>query len=202
MTDFEVKAIETDINKKYRKLVSLNIRKKQTKHGDYFDAEIEIEIDGIVFNSGMYMSPDWEDNHSKIENKIDYTITTTRCVRDGLNNYEIMEENIRWQMKDSNGEVPRISNTFKEYCVALQNAAGGTWEGIIAFKMLKKAGYVIEVGEHRQYCEFPDVLRENIREKLNSINFYKKTKQKTRKTKIKRFIDKLLPKEKRKLINN
>jgi len=204
MTEFEVKAITTSLKNKFPQLSSLNISKKENNSGsEYNQIQIQITIDGEIYNTGMTLDEDHKNKSAKIEKKINYAITAAKCTKDGLSNYNITEENIRWDMRSNGQEVYHSQEEdFKLYCRAFQNAAGGTWEAIIALKILREAGRDIEIEDSRIFFKVGNVLEENIREKLEAINFYKRVKEKSRKTKIKRFIDELLPPSKRKLMNN
>lgn len=193
MTDFEIKAIEKNTKVKFKEVLSFEIKKKKNNSGNHYEeAEFKIQINNEIYNAGFWLQNGSTKIEQVIEGKINYAMAAAECAKKGINNYKITLENIRWD-REINGEWIPGEGELELFCKAFQNAAGGTWEALMATKILREAGQQIEIPQPYEYCNAGVVLEQSIRKKFTAIGFYKKTKLKRHKIKLKRIIDVLLP---------
>ncbi len=189
MNAFEQKAIENQLKTEHPELNCIEIIKPVGRLRTY-RAYIEITTKSIHCYTGIEISEDQEEKTEYLSNKIKCTKIAINTIKKGLDNSTIIKENIVWERRNLQMDTGK-EKALEMYSRALQKAAGGTYEGFIAFEMLDKKLQYILIDNPHMYDYIEEVLVEIIREELRKINFYKKVRKRTIKTKYKRFLKNL-----------
>lgn len=194
MDAFEQKAIETQLKTEHPELNSIEIIKPPGKVRTE-RVYIKITTNSINFYTGIEIEEGLEEKAAFLSNKIKCTITAITAISNGFNNSRIIKENIVWERRRLHMR-PEVERALDRYSRALQKAAKGTYEALIAFDMLNKKEQYLLIDNPNMYDYIEEILVEIIKEKLNEIDFYKKIRKRIIKTKLKRFVKNIMKRNK------
>lgn len=190
MDNFEKKAISTALEKEFDNIFMEFYDSGNENHANV--AKVKIQYGGLEIYTGIYYWPNEKELLQRIGKKIKYAKIAAKCAKDGLNNHEIILESLRWINKGREEK-----DSLKNYAKAIQRAAGGTWEALVAIRALSEGKERYEIENKEYYCDNDNILEESLRQDLENINFYKEIEKQKRKLKFKRYIDSLMPGKRR-----